>query len=188
MDLRELAQTGVAAAATVVLIVAAVSDIRWRRIPNWTVLALIALFALLAIALGGQGLVSALAAAGVALVVSVALYMFRLIGAGDSKLITAVALFAGLGYLPLLLLATALTGGAIAIVSLVSRPTRALTMFTMRGKGDWGRGVPYGVAIAVGGALVIWAPMTDFLRPVGAPSTVTSGQMQQFLGPPHQAR
>jgi prepilin peptidase CpaA len=177
----ELAQISVAAVATAVLATAAVSDIRHRRIPNWTVLALIALFAVLAIAFGGRGLVSALAAAGVALVVSVGLYALRMIGAGDSKLLTAVALFAGLGYLPLLMLATALTGGVIAALSMASRPTRALTMFTLRGKGDWGRGVPYGVAIAVGGVLVLWAPMTDFLRPVG--HTVTRVELTGFLAP-----
>ena len=187
MPLPEIVQLGVSAAATAVLAIAAVSDIRVRRIPNWTVLALIGLFAVLAIALGGQGLLSALAAAGVALAVSVALYALRLIGAGDSKLITAVALFAGLGYLPWLILATALTGGVIAALSFLSRPTRALTMVTMRGKGDWGRGVPYGVAIAVGGALVIWAPMTDFLRPVGEHVHVSNGEIQKLIGPqPHR--
>ena len=53
-------------------------------------------------------------------------------------------------------------------------------MFTMRGKGQWGRGIPYGVAIAVGGVLVLWAPMTDFLRPVGGP-TVTHADLKGFL-------
>ena len=182
MELPEVIQVGVASAATAVLVAAAVSDIRRRRIPNWTVITLIGLFAVLVIAVHGAGLLSALAAAGVALAVSVALYAFRLIGAGDSKLITAVALFAGLGYLPLLILATALTGGVIAMLSLAARPTRALTMVTMRGRGDWGRGVPYGVAIAVGGALVIWAPMTDVVRPVGERVHVSGGEMQKLIG------
>ena len=186
MDLRDLTQIAASVAATVILAIAAVSDIRSRRIPNWTVIALIALFAVLAIALGGRGLVSALAAAGVTLLVTLGLYALRWIGAGDSKLLTAVALFAGLGYLPLLALATAATGGVIAVVSFITRPTRALTMVTLRGKGDWGRGVPYGVAIAVGGALVIWAPMTDFLRPFDAPPGVTSGQLKSFLAQTHK--
>ena len=34
----------------------------------------------------------------------------------------------------------------------------------MRGRGDWGRGVPYGVAIALGGSLVLWT------RVVGVPT------------------
>jgi len=182
VELSELVQIGVSAIATSILAIAAASDVRHRRIPNWTVLALIALFAVLAIAFGGRGVVSALAAASVALVISVGLYALRLIGAGDSKLLTAVALFAGLGYLPLLVLVTALTGGVIAGISLVTRPTRALTMFTMRGKGDWGRGIPYGVAIAVGGVLILWAPMTEILRPVGEP-VATRAELSSWLAP-----
>ncbi len=66
-----------------------------------------------------------------------------------------MSLYAGLPYLLDLAVITTLTGGLIAIVSLVSRPTRALVMFQMGGKGDFGRGVPYGVAIAAGGLAVI---------------------------------
>jgi prepilin peptidase CpaA len=185
VDLRDFAQIAASGAATVVLAIAAFSDVRSRRIPNWTVIALLALFAVLAVAFGGRGLVSALAAAGLTLLVTLGLYAFRWIGAGDSKLLTVVALFAGLGYLPLLMLATALTGGVIAAVSFISRPTRALTMVTLKGKGDWGGGVPYGVAIAVGGVLVIWAPMTDFVRPVSAPRQVTSVQLKSFIATDH---
>jgi prepilin peptidase CpaA len=159
--LPELARIVIAGAATVVLGVAAVSDVRLRRIPNWTVLALIALYALLAFDVGGAGLTSSLMAAALALVVSAALYALGFIGAGDSKLITAVALFAGLGNLPLLAVGTTLTGGLIAAASLVARPARGMAMLAMRGRGDWGRGIPYGVAIAVGGALVIWATTTN---------------------------
>jgi prepilin peptidase CpaA len=169
LPLPELTRIVIAVAATAVLAVAAVSDVRHRRIPNWTVLALIALFAMMAIALGGKGLVSALAAAAVAFVVSVGLYALRFVGAGDSKLITAVALFAGLGYLPLLAVGTTLTGGVIAAASFISRPTRAMVMVTLRGKGDWGRGIPYGVAIAVGGLLVIWAPLVTSVQPFPTP-------------------
>jgi hypothetical protein len=38
-------------------------------------------------------------------------------------------------------------------------------MFTMRGKGDWGRGVPYGVAIAAGAVMVTWAGLMGVLDP-----------------------
>jgi prepilin peptidase CpaA len=50
---------------------------------------------------------------------------------------------------------TAVTGGLIAVISLASRPTRALVMIQVGGKGDFGRGVPYGVAIAAGALVVI---------------------------------
>jgi prepilin peptidase CpaA len=81
------------------------------------------------------------------------------IGAGDCKLFAATALFAGMAGLGLFTLATAFAGGAIALVSILTRPTRGLVMLQLRGKGDFGRGIPYGVAIAVGGAAVVWAPL-----------------------------
>ena len=187
MSLTETVRLVVAAAVSLVLAVAALSDVRSRRIPNWTVLALIGLYVVLVIALGGRGLVSALEAAGLALATTVALYAFKIIGAGDSKLFTAVAFFAGLGYLPLLVVATTLAGGVIALISLASRPQRALVMFKLRGKGDWGRGVPYGLAIAVGGLIVMWAPLMNLVRPFGAPAPVTAGDISHAFvqpGPP----
>ena len=156
MPLTDLARMAVAIALTGILIWAAVSDIRVRRIPNLSVLVVIGLFALWAIANRGVALSSALEAALVAFVITTTMYAFKVLGAGDAKLFSAVALFAGLQYLPLLAIATALTGGAIAAVSLASRPTRALTMLTLHGKGDYGRGIPYGVAIATGGAITVW--------------------------------
>lgn len=187
MSLTETVRLVVAAAVSLVLAVAALSDVRDRRIPNWTVLALIGLYVVLVIALGGRGLASALAAAGLALATTVGLYAFLIIGAGDSKLFTAVAFFAGLGYLPLLVVATTLAGGVIALISLASRPQRALAMFTLRGKGDWGRGVPYGLAIAVGGLVVMWAPLMNLVRPFGAPAPVMATDISHAFarpGPP----
>ena len=184
MTLADPLRIAVAVAASLVLCFAAVSDIRTRRIPNWTVLALIGLFAIWMASDGGREALSALAAAAVALAVTVALYAFKILGAGDSKLFAAVALFGGLGYLPLLVLATALTGGVIAIASLAARPQRALAMLSMRGKGDWGRGVPYGLAIATGGALIMWAPITGIVKPIGARPDVTATQVKQFMEAP----
>ena len=156
MPFAELARWGVAALLTAILAVAAVNDIRERKIPNWTVLAALVLFIPWAVVhpLSWDGW--ALAAGLIAFGVSFGLYSAGLIGAGDSKLFTATALFAGLGHLPLLALATALVGGVIAVISLVARPTRALVMVKLRGKGDFGAGVPYGVAIAAGAAVVLW--------------------------------
>jgi prepilin peptidase CpaA len=185
--LTETVRLVVAAASSLVLAVAAFSDVRNRRIPNWTVLVLIGLSVVLMALGGGHSLGSTLAAAGLALATTVALYAFNIIGAGDSKLFTAVALFAGLGYLPLLVVATTLAGGLIALISIASRPQRALAMFTLRGKGDWGRGVPYGLAIALGGLIVMWAPQMNLVRPFGAPAPVSAKDISHAFmqpGPP----
>jgi len=165
VPVTDIVRFAVAAIATCVLIWAAVSDVRTRRIPNASVLALLGLFVAWTLADGGVTLASALEAGGLALAVSGGLYLFKILGAGDSKLFTVCALFAGMAYLPYLALATSLAGGVIALASLASRPRRALVMLTMRGKGHWGGGVPYGLAVAAGAAIVIWAPLTGALDP-----------------------
>jgi prepilin peptidase CpaA len=59
----------------------------------------------------------------------------------------------------------ALTGGVIALASLLARPVRAAVMFHMRGKGDFGRGVPYGVAIAIATmVIIVWPFPQNFLN------------------------
>jgi prepilin peptidase CpaA len=156
MPLPEIVRGLVAVALSAILVIAAVNDVRARKIPNWTVLAALALFIPWAVVhpLPWDGW--ALAAGVIAFAVSFGLYSAGLVGAGDSKLFTAVALFGGLGDLPMLAFATALAGGLIALVSLLLRPTRALVMAKLKGKGDFGPGVPYGVAIAAAAALVVW--------------------------------
>jgi prepilin peptidase CpaA len=182
----EVLRFAIGAAATVLLTWAAVSDIRARRIPNLCVLALIILFVPWALLGDLSDTLSALEAAGIALVVTVLLYTFKILGAGDSKLLTACALYAGMGYLPFLALATVLAGGVIAAVSLASRPQRTLAMFTLRGKGDYGRGVPYGVAVAVGACLAIWGNLTGTLNPYGygGPTPVTGHTIARALSMP----
>ena len=133
---------------SVVLAIASISDIKDRRIPNWSVLAVAVLFVPWAIT-EHVSLASALGAAAITFVISCGLYLVGVIGAGDSKLLTAAALFVGFGQLLPFLVLVALAGGVIAVMSLAARPVRALVMFQMRNKGDFGRGVPYGVAIAI---------------------------------------
>lgn len=183
-----------AAAASLVLAWAAVSDVRKRIIPNLSVLALLLVFLPWAVlVLGfGQSLVSALEAAVIAFVVTFALYAFKVIGAGDSKLFAAAALFFGLGYLPLFALATVLAGGCIAAISIASRPNRAMVMLSMQGKGDWGRGVPYGVAIAIGAAAVMWGSIGGYVEPYGlgkrAPAQVSAHDLSKALSAPAPGR
>jgi prepilin peptidase CpaA len=162
-----------AAVFAAILVWAAFTDIKSRRIPNAAVLGLVAIFAAWALAGAPAGLGSGLAAAAIGFAVGFALYLFKVMGAGDVKLFAATALFIGLVYLPMFALATALAGGAVAVVSLLARPRRSMVMFAMRGKGgqaEHGRGVPYGVAISVAGVLTLWAlaagvTLVDVLHP-----------------------
>jgi prepilin peptidase CpaA len=131
---------------------------------------------------GGDGLVSALEALAVAFAVTVALYLFKVVGAGDSKLFAAAALFVGLQQLPAFALATVLFGGVIAVISLATRPTRALVMIQMGGKGDYGRGIPYGVAIAFGAIVVIWGTMLGLLPHVFGGGRINAQDITRALG------
>lgn len=143
---------------SVLLVIASVSDVRHRRIPNWCVLAIGALFVPWAFFGPQVSILSSLEAGFIAFVIGLGLYAFRIVGAGDSKLLAVVALFAGMEHLLQLLVLIALAGGVIALISLISRPTRAMVMLHMRGKGDFGRGIPYGVAIAIATVCIVAWP------------------------------
>ena len=142
---RWLVLLGLAALLTIV----SFTDVKDRRIPNWAVASITVLFVPWAFAEGMSSVLSSFEAAGIAFAVSCGLYLFGFVGAGDSKLLTALSLFVGLKQLLAFLVLVALAGGAIAVLSLVAQPVRALVMFQMRGKGDFGRGIPYGVAISI---------------------------------------
>jgi len=147
--------------ACLVLVVAGTSDVRNRRIPNWTVLATAGLFVVWFFVEPSVSLVSSLGAAFLVFIGSFALYSFGIIGAGDSKLATAVALFAGFAQLPHFIAYMTVAGGVLALCMLAAQPTRALVMIQMRGRGGMERGVPYGVAIAVAGAMLLLGPITQ---------------------------
>lgn len=162
MSPAEIGRFATAALLTALLAWAAITDIRERRIPNWLVLVVLGA-AIPWLLLGGAPIGSALAAGAIALTVTFVLFAAGVFGAGDAKLFSGLALFVGLANLPTLAVATSLAGGAMALVMAACQPTRALVMLKMRGAGDWGRGIPYGVAIAIGGGLVVWS------QAIGAP-------------------
>ena len=144
----EVTRCIVAALFVAVVAVAALSDIRHRRIPNWTVLVVAALFGIWVFVGPAVSVTSSLAAAGITLLTTGVLYAFRLLGAGDSKLMTVVALFAGLGHLFQFVLVTVIAGGVLALASLAVQQTRIFGS-------DFGRDIPYGVAIAIAGVVVM---------------------------------
>ena len=159
MPLIEIGRWTVAVVFTALVAWASISDIKDRKIPNRCVLAIMALFVPWAVLSTGPWVLWALAAGAIALAIGVGLYALGMVGAGDAKMFAAVALFTGLDHLPLLGLLTALAGGAIALANMAAQPTRALVMLKMRGKGDFGRGIPYGVAIALAAAALVWSAL-----------------------------
>ena len=163
----ELGRLVVAALLTVVLGWASFTDIRDRKIRNVAVLAVLGLFAPWALMMhSGQDVLLALGAGVVALVIGVAVYAVGWMGAGDAKLFGAVGLFAGWHNLIELTVITTLVGGLIAVFSLISQPKRTWAMITRRGRGDFGRGVPYGVAIAVATLILTWSSLLHMALPL----------------------
>jgi len=101
-------------------------DVRARRIPNAVVfpgmLAALALHALVPAGAGlfapqpgGLGLLSALGGLGFGLAILMPMYVFRLMGAGDVKLLAMVGAFMGAGQILLVGLATLMAGGVLAL-------------------------------------------------------------------------
>jgi prepilin peptidase CpaA len=144
-----------AGAYAALLLVAAGSDVWRRRIPNWSVLAIAGLFVIgLPFGWPVASWASCLGAMVLALAVGFPMFATKLVGAGDVKLLAAAALFTGLDHMPLLLVSTALVGGALGLLALTAR-AYATTLVAA----GWPRlppGVPYGLAIAAGAIHAGW--------------------------------
>jgi prepilin peptidase CpaA len=152
----------------VILLAAALSDVVTYRIPNYLVLALVAAFFIAAgIHYAQTNWLSHISAALGCLVVGFALYQFRQMGAGDVKLLGAVALWAGMSGMVALLLFMSISGLLALPLILFARFLVAKAQAENRWKWTVPRvltkrqGVPYGVAIALGGILtIIMRPFT----------------------------
>ena len=92
-------------------------DVRARRIPNAVVFpGMLAALALHALLPGGLGLLSALGGLGLGLAILMPMYVLRLMGAGDVKLLAMVGAFVGAGQILCVGLATLMAGGVLALV------------------------------------------------------------------------
>ena len=165
---------------TLLLLVACVSDVRTRRIPNALVLILALCgfgFSLVANPiLPGAG--RALGGAAVGLAIWLPFWMMGKLGAGDVKLFAAAGAWLGPMGAVTGALAAAVCGGVLTLAWLVHEQgvTRTLRGLLLRGlllRGNAARAgvrgpdllvvpatrhVPYGLALAAGALLVAWLP------------------------------
>ena len=150
---------------------AAASDLLTMTISNRVSIALVAGFALLAVATGMPltevGLHAA--AATVVLVAAFAFFACGWIGGGDAKLAAATALWLGFDQLVNYLLIASLLGGSLTLLILQFR--RFMLPVSWTGQ-DWiqrlhqkDAGVPYGIALAAA-ALVVY-PDTIWMKGLG---------------------
>lgn len=150
------------------LTAAAFSDIRRYLIPNGVValIGLTGVIGLIATAANWQMALWNLGASLAVLAVGIVLFAFRLWGAGDAKLLAAVSLWTGIYGLWQLLYWTALAGGVLAIALLVLRRLPSIQHFATQPRGlmvlSPNMGIPYGVAIAVGGIVAFFSGNTLF--------------------------
>jgi prepilin peptidase CpaA len=137
----------------------AYGDIRTRRIPNEMIVAILALAAF-RIAMDGDpraGLYT-LAAAAALFVATFLLFWRGLLGGGDVKLIGATALLIGYHSLFEFLFVMSVSGALVAVAVLARDrlgPRRAATPPLEDQKVQARLTVPYGVAIAVAGIVVL---------------------------------
>ena len=164
---------------SLIVIPAAVVDIKTRRIPNWLSLSGIVLgIALNAFLFETEGLWFSLKGLGLAFAVYFVLYLIHAMGAGDVKLMAAVGAVAGPGYWLLILILTSVTGAlaGLLVVATKGRLRRTfenilVILISFRHgqlpykenpeldvRSGEGLRLPHAVMIAFGTLVAIWAP------------------------------
>jgi len=159
---------------SVLLVIACVTDVRWRRIPNVLVLTL----ALTGLAYSVwidpwfPGLGRAAGGLALGFGIWIAFFVIGAIGAGDVKLFAAAGTWLGPAATWRAALVAAAIGGLLAVLMLlrerrtrdgfekvmVSLSSRSLSVLTPDPAIPRKRQLPYGVALACGALIVAWIP------------------------------
>lgn len=160
---------------TLLLVIACITDVRWRRIPN----ALVLVLALTGFAFSVTtepwlpGLMRAFSGLVLGFSIWILFHIAGGMGAGDVKMFAAAAAWLGPGGAWRAALVAALAGGVLSLVALVlQRRTReglervamSVSLFSLAPLGkvaaDQQRKtyLPYGVALACGALLTAWIP------------------------------
>jgi prepilin peptidase CpaA len=159
--LTDMLQTpqGVSLVMPVMMVIAAITDIRSYKIPNWLT-GLTALLFIPAAIISGMpvAVMAAHVATGLILFfVGYGLYALRLFGGGDAKMMAAAGLWLGASQTMMFLILTALAGGALAIVFMVLAAIQLHTEMTdssfTKSLRKLAPKLPYGVALAIGAIL-----------------------------------
>jgi len=163
-----LAEALVIIALPVLLAAAAGWDVASFTIPNFLQVALLAGFAVLAVALhlGASAIGLHLLAGLIGLLLGLVLFALGYVGGGDAKLFAVVLLWLGLKDLMPYTLVTTVLGGVLTLGLLA---LRRLPLPAILARQSWilrlhdsKAGVPYGVALAAGVLVVL--PGTDIFR------------------------
>lgn len=140
----------------VLVIAAALQDMRELRISNWISVAMIALFPLWIVATRFEtDIWQNVALCLLTFAIGTALFALRWLGGGDVKLLAAIALWFDFAAAPALLFCITIGGGVLVLLLL---PIRRLLPEAVYRKTKWkffqsGGPIPYGLAIAIGAIL-----------------------------------
>jgi prepilin peptidase CpaA len=155
------------------LVVAVWCDLASRRIPNWLVAAGLLVAMTARILMGIESVYDGALGALLAMLIVLPLFFAGGMGGGDAKLLIVVGAFSGPAAMVVVLLATGIVGGLMALAYTARRgvilPTligvRELFIFTLTAGRHGERttvqtegavSVPYGVAIAAGTIFALW--------------------------------
>lgn len=160
---------------TTLLVVACITDVRWRRIPNPLVLVLLLTGFAFSVWMEPwwPGLLRAVAGLSLGFAIWILFHVAGGMGAGDVKLFAAAATWLGPNGAWRASLVAALVGGVLSLAALmwqrrtregVERVAMSLSMLSLAPLGkvapDEQRKayLPYGVALACGALLAAWVP------------------------------
>jgi prepilin peptidase CpaA len=159
---------------SVLLVIACVTDVRWRRIPNALVLVLATLGLAYSVSMDPwlPGLGRGFGGLSLGFGIWIAFFVVGAIGAGDVKLFAAAGAWLGPGATWRAALVAAAVGGVLAVAMLtrerrarqglekvmVSISTRSLSGLAGDPNTSPSRQLPYGVALACGALIVAWVP------------------------------
>jgi prepilin peptidase CpaA len=143
---------------------ALLTDVRYRRIPNWLTGSALLIGLIANLVIGGlQGGLMSLAGVGLGLAVLLPFYVLRTMGAGDVKLLAAFGALLGPQMLIGIAVYGSIVGGIQALIILRRLGRVSLTlhqMLVMRTlPSRSGAKAPYAVALSAGACLAILHPL-----------------------------
>jgi prepilin peptidase CpaA len=161
---------------SLIVLTAAITDLKWRRIPNWLTIPALPV-GLIAQTVYGEGFLQGLLGALGGFAALFALFAVGAGGGGDVKLFTVVGSFVGFHNLGIVFVLVAISGGVAAVIvamragALTRVLKNSLMIVASVGRGRWAEfrersdmnqpgalRVAYGVVIAVGSLLFLWYP------------------------------
>jgi Flp pilus assembly protein protease CpaA len=135
----------------ILLVWAAVGDVRAYRIPNWLCVAVAVAGLVLAFPGSTDVWIARAESVGAVAAIGLVLYLAHALGGGDYKLLVAVAFWMPVGELAPFAVLLAIAGGVQAIATLLWR--RFAPAGPAPAARPHARAMPYGVSIAIAGIL-----------------------------------